>query len=55
MDDPTKEFLRHASECAWMVEFTCDPESKVAWRRMAESASVPRCLLTKGRWRTTMA
>jgi hypothetical protein len=34
--NPTQEFLRHASECEQMARLTRDPESKVAWSRMAE-------------------
>jgi hypothetical protein len=33
---PSEVFIQHAAECESMAKFSRDPESKQAWRRMAE-------------------
>ena len=33
---PSEEFLRHATECAYMAKFSHDPNNKRVWSRMAE-------------------
>ncbi len=33
---PSEEFLRHATECAYMAKFSRDPNNKRVWSRMAE-------------------
>jgi hypothetical protein len=36
MKAPDHVFLKRAAECERMAELTRDPESKFAWRRMAD-------------------